>query len=263
MTAANPDDSGEVEYSATTPVAGLTWRVTPHLNAYAAAGRGFETPTTNELAYRPDGTSGLNLALRPAKSDNVEAGVKWTDPSGWRATAALFRIETDDEIVVATNVGGRSTFRNAGGTRREGLELQADGRVGPVAITAAMSSLRARYRDVFAGNRLPGVPERTAFVDLRWRPAERWEAGVEMRHAGRMFVNDANSDAAEAYSAVGLRLASDWRLGRSRVRAFVRVDNVLDRRYAGSVIVNEGNARFFEPAPSRTWLAGVRVAFPD
>ena len=116
---------------------------------------------------------------------------------------------------------------------------------------------------MFAGNRLPGVPERTAFVDLRWRPAERWEAGVEMRHAGRMFVNDANSDAAEAYSAVGLRLASDWRLGRSRVRAFVRVDNVLDRRYAGSVIVNEGNARFFEPAPSRTWLAGVRVAFPD
>ena len=33
-----------------------------------------------------------------------------------------------------------------------------------------------------------------------------------------------------------------------------RVDNVLDRRYAGSVIVNEGNARFYEPAPGRSYV---------
>jgi iron complex outermembrane receptor protein len=41
------------------------------------------------------------------------------------------------------------------------------------------------------------------------------------------------------------------------LKAFVRVDNLLDRKYAGSVIVNEGNSRFFEPAPGRTWLASV------
>ena len=45
--------------------------------------------------------------------------------------------------------------------------------------------------------------------------------------------------------------------GRWELNGFVRVDNLFARVYAGSVIVNEGNSRFFEPAPRRTWLAGV------
>ena len=255
----NPDDSGRTRYHATTPVAGLTWRVAPRLNVYAAAGRGFETPTTNELAYRTGGLTGLNLALRPAKSDNLETGVKWTDPTGWRATAALFRIDTEDEIVVDTNVGGRSTFRNAGGTRREGAELQASRDWGVFAASAALSNLRAAYRDVFAGNRIPGVPSQTAYLDVRWRLAARHVLGFELRHSSRIFVNDANSDAAGAYTVASLRASSTWRAGAATLRPFIRVDNLFDRRHAGSVIVNEGNSRFFEPAPGRTGLAGLSV----
>ena len=52
---------------------------------------------------------------------------------------------------------------------------------------------------------------------------------------------------------VGYRRA----VGRSTSRGFARVDNLFSRRYAGSVIVNEGNARFFEPAPARNWTVGV------
>jgi iron complex outermembrane receptor protein len=226
---------------------------------YAAAGRGFETPTTNELAYRPGGETGLNLDLRPAKSDNLEAGLKWTDPAGWRATTAVFRIETDDEIVVDTNVGGRSTFRNAGGTRREGVELQAARDWGVVALSGSFSSLRAVYRDVFSGNRMPGIPAQTAYLDLRWRPGERFDAGFEVRHSSRIHVNDANSDAAESYTVASLRAGATWRVGATTLRPFVRVDNLFNRRYAGSVIVNEGNARFFEPAPERSWLAGFAM----
>jgi iron complex outermembrane receptor protein len=36
---------------------------------------------------------------------------------------------------------------------------------------------------------------------------------------------------------------------------------LFDKQYAGSVIVNEGNSRFFEPAPGRTWAAGLTGAF--
>jgi iron complex outermembrane receptor protein len=50
------------------------------------------------------------------------------------------------------------------------------------------------------------------------------------------------------------------RLGAWEVSGFGRVDNLFDRRYAGSVIVNEGNARFFEPAPGRTWVAGLAAS---
>lgn len=261
VTGVNPDDSGATAYSATTPVAGLVWRVAPTLNGYVSAGRGFETPTTNELAYRSDGASGLNLSLRPARSDHLEAGFKWREDSGWRASAALFRVDTEDEIVVDTNVGGRSTFRNAGGTRREGAEVQAERQWGPLGVALSASTLRAVYQGAFSGNRIPGVPERTAYVDLRWSPTAALVVGLEARHSAKLFVNDANSDAAPAYTVAGARVACEHRLGGATVRAFLRVDNLFDRRYAGSVIVNEGNSRFFEPAPQRTWVAGVSIAW--
>ncbi|MCX7172140.1 MAG: TonB-dependent receptor, partial [Proteobacteria bacterium] len=72
---ANPDDSGSTDYSKVTPVFGATWRANPALNVYATVGKGFETPTMNELSYKKAG-SGLNLALQAATSDNLEVGVK-------------------------------------------------------------------------------------------------------------------------------------------------------------------------------------------
>src|SRR6185369_13721580 len=118
----NGNDSGAVRYSATLPVAGLMYAWSSQLHLYAALGRGFETPTFNELAYRPDGTAGLNFALRPSRSNNIELGIKGQSPAGERLrtewSAALFQTSTQDEIVTQTNVGGRSTFQNAGATRR-------------------------------------------------------------------------------------------------------------------------------------------------
>ena len=82
-----------------------------------------------------------------------------------------------------------------------------------------------------------------------------------MRHTGRIAVDDRNTDAAPAATVLALRASLQQAVGRWTLREFVRVDNLADRRYAGSVIVNEGNARFFEPAPGRNWLAGVTAAY--
>lgn len=264
VSGANPDDSGNLRFSAATPVAGATWRASTRMSLYAAAGRGFETPTVNELAYRPGGATGLNAELRAARSDNYEVGAKWTDAAGWRAAAALFRISTRDEIVAASNAGGRSTFRNAGDTRRVGVELQAsrDWASG-FGLSLAAAHLRAEYAGASpsAGNSLPGVPRATAYAQLRWRGAGL-DAALEARHSSRIFVNDANSDAASAYTVASLNIGTTWRAIGHSVRPYLRVDNLFDRRYAGSVIVNEGNTRYFEPAAGRTVLAGIAITLP-
>src|SRR6185295_13315127 len=109
IAAGNPDDSGSVDYSATNPVLGIAWRAAPALNVYANIGRGFETPTFTELAYRPVGT-GLNTDLRASRSRHAEIGAKWKPAPDQRLDVALFDIATHDEIVVDTNNGGRSTF---------------------------------------------------------------------------------------------------------------------------------------------------------
>jgi iron complex outermembrane receptor protein len=264
----NPDDSGRVDYSATNPVIGLSFLATPTLNLYANAGRGFETPTFIELAYRNSGT-GLNTELKASRSKHAEIGAKWKPSDTQRLDAALYDIRTEDEIVVDTNVGGRATFRNAGKTTRRGLELSYLGRFGEEwRATASLTALRARFDDDFgsaaAGKNLPATPDRSAFAELVWTPARAWggfNAGVEVVHTGKLYVNDINEDAAPSATVLNLRAALRQVLGDWTFSQLLRVDNVTDRNYVGSVIVNESQKRFFEPALPRNWLLALTASY--
>lgn len=260
---ANGDDSGRARYRKALPALALRHAFNDALSAYVSYGKGFETPTFNELSYRPTGQPGLNFALRPSVSDNYEAGVK-ARLAGGLATAAVFRSSTRDEIVAAGNLDGRSSFRNAGSTRREGLELSWNGEHGAHwQSRLAYTYLDARYRDdvagsaIAAGKRIPGIARQALYGGLFWAPPQGWQAGIEGRYLDRVYVNDANSDAAPAYFVAALSAGYKWRGQAWEWNAFARVDNLLDRRYAGSVIVNEGNLRYFEPAPGRTLAVGL------
>lgn len=274
----NRDDSGATEFSATTPVLSLMFKANEQLHLYAAAGRGFETPTLNELAYRADGSAGLNFALKPARSVNVELGAKLRQ-GPHAIDLALFDTHTEDEIVTVRNSGGRASFGNAGRTRRYGAELSWSAQVASDwRAQAALTWLEAHYRDSFmvcsgtpctapnltipAGNRIPGLARGSAYAAVNWAPATGWRAGFEARLLGDVPVNDANTDAAESYAIVSASVGYVFNVGVWELNGFVRGDNLSDRRYAGSVIVNESNARYFEPAPGRIWLAGLTASLP-
>ncbi|MGZ5156928.1 MAG: TonB-dependent receptor family protein [Caldimonas sp.] len=274
----NRDDSGSARYAATLPVLGLMFAASESVHVYATAGRGFETPTLNELAYRPDGTSGLNFALRPARSDSFELGVKTRDARWGEFNVALFETRTHDEIVTQTNSGGRSTFQNAGATRRRGLEAAWARELREnLRAQVAYTYLDARYVDPFqtctatpcasanvpiaGGNRIPGIARSALYGALAWAPPLGWRGGIEGRALSRVWVNDLNNDAASGFAIASANLGYVAQIGHWNLSGFGRVDNLFGRKYAGSVIVNEGNSRFFEPAPGRTWTAGVSASF--
>ena len=274
----NGDDSGALDYRYTNPVAALQWRVLEGLALHLSAARGFESPTFAELAYRPDGGSGFNSALKAQRSQQWELGAKWREPAlGLTLDAAAFKARTDDEIGIATNRGGRSTFRNVGRTERDGTELEARWRVSTQwSAMASASWLQATYRDNFfvcravpcttpdlpvaAGNRIAGTLARSGYGEVAWRPAANVELGVEARGQGRIAVNDVNSDFARGFGLMALRARWTIALQGATLDLLARVDNVADRRVAGSVIVSDANARFFEPAPGRTGLLSVRYS---
>lgn len=276
----NGNDSGSMRYSATLPAAGVTFSPSEQWRVYAAAGRGFETPTFNELAYRSAAT-GLNFSLRPSRSDNLEAGAKWRTAAGAatriEASAAVFHTATQDEIVTQTNVRGRSTFQNAGATRRRGLELATS--IAPAHHWLAQLSytlLDARYRDAFAcpvnvnlcpagqvpaGNRIPGTARNALAAELGWRPPTGWRAGVDARYLGSVTVNDVNSDVAASFATLGAHVGYVLIRDRWNIAATARVDNLSNRQYAGSVIVNEGNGRYFEPAAGRNHVLSASANY--
>ena len=268
----NPDDSGTREYSETTPVAGLLYRHTKNLSFYGTFGEGFETPTFAELAHQNPPATGLNFALEAARSRHAELGVKTILPKVARVNAALFGIETRDEIVVDVNQGGRTTFKNAGRTERFGFELAAQSAMpGPFGAQFAYTYLDATFKEGFssrvlgntvtipAGNALPGVPKNQAYGQLSYRQ-QRFYTYLEALYRSKVPVNDANSEFADAYTVFNLVGAMVQQGPGWRISEYVRMDNVTDRNYVGSVIVNEGNGRFYEPSPRRSMSAGIQAS---
>lgn len=274
ITDRNPDDSGHRRYRATTPVAGISFEAHPQWRLHAAVGRGFETPTFNELGYRADGQAGLALDLAAARSRTLEIGSKWHAQDGTQLDASLFRADTDDELAVASNIGGRSTYRNIGRTRRQGIELQyrqplaeqlelqlawtwLQAQVRSPYLTCAGSGCRVPDTRVDAGSRLPGVPRQQAFARLQWTPAD-WQWAVEATASSDTVVNDLADERAPGYALLHLEGGRQWRLPGGELRAFARLENVLDQAYIGSVIVNDGNGRYYEPGPGRRASVGLQ-----
>lgn len=279
VAAGNPDDSGSLSFGQVSPVAGLVYKLSPLTNLYASFGRGFETPTFAELAYRPSGAgAGLNTDLKANRTTNYELGVKAYVGDNTRVNAAIFQANSDNEIGVLTNSGGRAVFQNVGKTTRRGVELAADSRFNNgLYVLASATWLEATFdRDfltceavpcstptvpVSAGNRVPGIPRYTLFGELGWRNVARGiNAAIEARRSGKVFVNDTNSDAASGFTLVNARVGFSQDVWKIRFTEFVRVDNIFDVKYIGSVIVNETSRRFFEPSPGRSFIAGVSAS---
>ena len=268
VTAENPDDSGELDFGDTTPVGGLLWKSTPWMSLYAIAGEGFDTPTFSELSYRDDGTSGLNTALRPAESNDVEFGLRVRRERGSGAIAGFYA-RTDDELIVASSSGGRTTYTNAPGSRRSGLEMSGSVRWPQWRTTLAYTYLDATFREAFgavdAGNRIPGTARHQAFGELEWLPGWGPGEGLDLAFSAtavdRVWADDANTASAAGYALCDLSAEENYRWGGVLLTGFVRVRNLFDQDWVGSVIVNEANARYYEPAPGRTWVAGISTVF--
>jgi iron complex outermembrane receptor protein len=275
VTNGNQDDSGTIDYDQTTPLLAVLYRLTPAVNVYASAARGFETPTLNELFYSGPG-GGFSYDLKAATSNHYEIGLKAFIGNDSRLDVALFDIRTDNELAVKSSFGGRTSYQNVAQTTRRGVELAVDSRwAGDFTTRIAYSGLAARYSEPFttlvlgvptrveAGNYLPGVPGHTLFGELVWRqPFSGWHAGVEALARSKIYVEDSNTQqAAPAYAIANLRAGFDQQRGALRYGAFLRLDNIFDRQYAGSVVVSDANGRYYEAAPGRNWLAGLNLRY--
>ncbi|HEX2790029.1 MAG TPA: TonB-dependent receptor [Steroidobacteraceae bacterium] len=271
-----PGKSG-VRYGTVNPVAGLTYRAGSHLDLYGSYGKGFETPTLDELAYRStDGSlPGLNFALKTARSDNYELGLK-AGTARMRATLAGFYIHTEDELAVQSNAAGRSVYQNIPATQRRGAEaeFQSDwghGFSSQLAYTYIQALTLQSYTTcivvpcvpvvVSAGHRIPAVPADTLYAGVTWRraPQDFW---ITLETIGRaqLYANDLNSQAASGYWLANLQTGIEQQRSLWHFTESLRLDNLGNRSYVGSVIVNETNSRYFEPEPGRTVYLMVTVS---
>lgn len=269
IVAGNGDDSGSTDYQKLLPSVALGLEILPELYAYASYGKGFETPTFTEMAYPTLATSGINFDLKPASSDTYELGLKSQNAFGL-FTLAVFNTVTKNDIVPDDANGGRSTFRNAEKTLREGAELSWQKQLWQALnIRTSYSYLDATFdADIPAtttkpliqkGTYIPGIAKNQAFAALAWQPEQGFQAGLDVRYMDKIYVDDINSDTAPSYTVVAANVGYLWVNRDWKINTYARVDNLFDRNYVGSVIVNDSNSRFFEPADGRNFSVGMSL----
>lgn len=283
--------SGQVTYHATNPVLGLTWHATPQINVYANTGRGFETPTLSETAYTSAVVGGnqqiqgaFNTALLAATSRHIEVGAKYAPGDGSRLNVAVFDITTQNEIVTDFASGGKTAFKNAAQTQRQGMELswqqvwnkhwRSDASLtamkavyDPGFSSVSVASGVTTTTTIASGNRLPAIPDRLGFAALHWSQSGwgaagtpmGWLTSIEWLGRSRLWANDANTAAAAGYGSVNLRIRHRQPLAGGVIEPYLAVDNLNDKSVIGSVIVNQSSSRFFEPALPRTWTLGLQA----
>ena len=277
------DGSGNVSYQATSPVLGFTWHATDELNLYANYGKGFETPTLAEMAYKNDPASStkvigqFNPMLNASNSQHYEVGTKWVPNPRSRVDFALYQIDTVDEIVTSRSVSGQTAYKNAPGTSRSGWELSGNTQITEhVALNASASMIDAHYSQAFtsgstaiaSGKQLPGIPQSYLFSELAWtsEPAaaakQGLRLGVELVQAGRIYANDTNTESADGHTVFNLSASQRWSLGKGALTAYARVNNVGDERYVGSVIVNQSSSQYYEPGLPQNWTLGLSLNLP-
>ncbi|MBS0355711.1 MAG: TonB-dependent receptor [Proteobacteria bacterium] len=270
----NGNDSGSRNYTRTTPVLGVVYKLNPAINLYASAAKGFEAPTLNEMFYSSNGGS-FNFGLKPARSNHYEVGAKALIGESSRLNVALFQISTDDELVVDTSTGGRTSYKSVGKTLRQGIEASFDTAWRrDLSSRFAVSHIRAIYDGSFTtgtgasaktindGNAIPGIPRSTVFGDLAWKVTPAITTAVEGVYRSKIYVEDTNTATpASSYAIANLRVTAEQRLNHWRLSEFARLDNLFDRNYVGSVIVGDTNSRYYESAPGRNWMAGINARY--
>jgi iron complex outermembrane receptor protein len=267
ITAANLDDSGTRALSAVSPMFGIAWRARPLLSVYANLNTAFETPTITELTNQDNGAAGLNAMLDPQRTRTAEVGVQGLLWSRVRADIALFRATVLDELVPfdVPNQPGRRAFRNAGRTSRQGIEtnLNASTSVFDVGIAHTWSRFAFDTYRVgtanYDGKVIPGIPAHLLQAYLTARRAG-WFATIDGTASSRVSASDASTVFAAGYAAWNARAGyAAPRVGRLRLEPTVGIENLFDRRYAGSVVINATRARFFEPGLPRRLTFVMRI----
>ena len=136
------------------PAIGITYAPQAAMNFYASYSEGSRGPTSIELGCAdpdrpcrlPNSAAG-DPPLLQVVARTMEAGARGWLGRGFHWNVGAFRAENSNDILfVSSSRTGYGYFRNFGKTRRQGVELGLNGKLGRVSIGGGYTLLEATYQ---------------------------------------------------------------------------------------------------------------------
>jgi outer membrane receptor protein involved in Fe transport len=229
------------------------------LDLRAAAYTSMRVPTLNEL-YRPfvvfPVTTQANENLKPERMIGYEAGLDWQAASWAKITLTAFDNKVRDAITnvtIATNLRQR---RNIQAIRDKGVELGAQTTFGRFSLDGSLAYTHARQHapgtdlDGFIPSQTPAWAES---VTIGYRPAEHMQFSATLRHVGKQYEDDKQTDVLPAATTVDLYAQVPI---VDRLSFVARAENLFD---ATVITRNQGGSE--DLGEPRTVWAGFRYGF--
>jgi iron complex outermembrane recepter protein len=262
------DQSGGRHFTKVNPMVGINYEFVENASIYANYSSTFESPTLNELSNNPENTGGFNANLQPQQAKSYEIGSKGKITEGVRFDVAVFKIETENDLVPYQITGqtGKTFFRNAGKTARKGIELGLSFPMNEHLMfhyTHTISDFKYKTYSVnttvFDDKILPGIPKTNAQFELRYSGIKDFFASIQGRIVSKVYANDANTALADGYSALNLRLGQTFTIKDFQCEPFLGVNNLTNTNYIANVQINAQSDRYFEPATLRYFFGGIKL----
>ena len=226
------------------PRFGAIYKPQDNISLYASYAKSFLPRSGDQFLTLSPGTA--NLA--PETFENIEFGVKWDLTPALSLTAALFRLDRDDQAILLDNQGNTTLS----GSRTEGLELQLVGKLTDAwQVNAGYSYLDGQQRNAstVAGQdlRLFQVPEHMISLWTKYDFTEQFAGGFGVTHQSSQFATNDNSVRIPAFTRVDAALYYDL---SEKVQVQLNVENLFDTIYYPSVHNND-NISTGEPLNAR------------
>ncbi len=276
------DLTGHHSYQRFNPAAGVTYKVTPWLTAYAGYAEANRAPTPSELscASPADSCSLANFFvgdpnLKQVVAHTIEAGLRGSvtvgDSDRLGYDIGFYRSNLDDDIVfVNSTTLNRAYFTNIGQTRRQGVDARVQYKAARWSAYLAYTYTNATYQSGFVeaagnnpagvngtiavnpGNRLPGVPVHQGKLGLTWRVTDQWTLGaVAIAQSGAFLFGDEANLTPRLPGFVTLNLSSSYQL-TPRIQFFASVENVTDAKYYTYGTFSPTTAVYLAQSPNAT-----------
>jgi iron complex outermembrane receptor protein len=268
------DASGSLPQNAPSGTAGISYFIAEGITPYVNVASAFETPTTTELANRPDGAGGFNDAIQPQRTLSFELGARGAVTRWFTYSVSGFVSKVNDAIVPYRDVGGRVYYTNAGKVDANGFELGLTAAPIPQ-LSANVSFTYANYTfanyvvlngtaaDTLDGNRVPGVPRFFTRIGLRSQPGFGFVVDLDQTLSSSLTADDRNTIWVENWGAgvtnVRVSWSKQWR--DFSFLPYVGLSNLFDRKYIGAVTVNGFGGRVLEPSARQNFYIGAEIGF--
>ena len=240
--------------------------LSPKFGVRSTLARGFDlrASATNGFTL-PNGAAKFDaaFAVEPSEIWQYEVGATYDLAGRARLDVVGYVLDTSSEIV--EDPPGSNTFRNAGETRRTGVEAEArvrlvDGLDARLALGLIDTEIRQNPDASLVGRKLTGVPERTLTAALDYASPTGFGGRVHVHSIGAYQLESDNSAQYDGYTVADLTLFYDLSARSARSgRLFVEIENVLDERYAEAVFAAFGTLNY-APAPPRRLTIGLAVS---